>query len=336
VPDWWWEKLRRKGKWRSDWLGLHRELLRKLEARRRQLTQHSIVTVRASPSGGTGSSGPEGTQAECERPQESGSAPKMLHGMGGGRGRPWAVWDAPPRSAPAHARMAGVRDGKGGSGSCQCAGNGESACSSRFRFWGGSESSRRVLRLSLLEEKVGSAIVAIEGCARMLRGLTSAVEVVGKRNDVTEGRLAAVEEGLNTFSQFQVETTKQLNTAVEQINSNAEQQLQLNEKQSQLNACLQTTTEHVGVCLRGAATQGNALCEVHRRATDAISGVSGTVRAIASVVAELVSADGAGLLGASSNGGVRLLRSLPGDDGVSQDDPDDAFSDADLSSLDGC
>ena len=138
VPDWWWEKLRRKGKWRSDWLGLHRELLRKLEAKRRQLTQHSIVTVRASPSGGTGSSGPEGTQAECERPQESGSAPKMLHGMGGGRGRPWAVWDAPRRGAPrragVHARMVGVRDGKGGSGSCQCAGDGESACSSRFRF----------------------------------------------------------------------------------------------------------------------------------------------------------------------------------------------------------
>ena len=64
--------------------------------------------------------------------------------------------------------------------------------------------------------------------------------------------------------------------------------------------------------------------------------VSDTVRAIASVVAERASADGAGLLCASSNGGVRLLRSLPGNDWVPPDDPDDAFSDADLSSLDGC
>ena len=81
----------------------------------------------------------------------------------------------------------------------------------------------------------------------------------------------------------------------------------------------------------------------YSRVTDAISGVSGTVRAIASVVAELPSADGAGLLCEASNGGARLLchagnaaRSLPNDDCSPPDDPDDAFSDADLSSLDVC
>ena len=104
----------------------------------------------------------------------------------------------------------------------------------------------------------------------------------------------------------------------------------------QLNAINQKTAEQVDFCLRSTATLSVATSEVHRRATDAISGVSGTVRAIASVVAELASADSAGLLCAASNDGVRLLRSLPGDDGVPQDDPDDAFSDADLSSLDEC